>query len=552
MLGIVDGALEKATDLDHFNRILSESLAEVELALEQSRWQSISADPINETSPELDYTERCKLIRAARLYYLKDPLIHQATSLITNYTFGDGLRYSCQNEEWKAYLDDWWMDEDNLIELTSQQAQESKSIELIIDGEIFFVLFQEADGRVKVRTLPPEEITQVISSPDDYRRQLYYERKYRAQQYDFKNGRWTVANSLSTVYYADWRNYAPGKHGFETNMPAVRDGAVYQVAVNRLARQKRGNTETYPALDWAKAHRQMLQDWVTIVKAYSTLAWKAKVKGEDTRDISRVREKLMSVLPAFNPQTGQLSQPAGTAGIAFENDAMSLTPMRTAGMATDPADSRQIRLMAGAGLGIMEHYFGDAGNANLATAQAMELPMLKKFSARQRFWEDIYLNIMNFVIVSGIEAGRIKGELDLGHNDRGLIVSKRILRSSDDDKVIVKAPPILSRNLAEVAQGIVPLAENSLILREDAARYAMQAMDVENGEDQLAKLEDQWAKEDAQAEQMAKLAAMGAQAKVDQTNQDVNPSNQDPSNTKKPEGPPSQGDAPPAGRNTGD
>jgi len=540
MLESVDSALDKAKTWEEFQRLVESSLGTIESTLEQSRWVSLTDDPVSSTSPELDWAERCKLLRAARLYYLKDPLIHQAASLITNYTFGDGLRYSCNNEEWKQELDDWWGDEDNLIELTSQQAQESKSVELIIDGEIFFILFNEPDGRVKVRTLPPEEITQIISHPDDYRRQLYYERKYRAQQYNFVEGTFITASEMSRVYYADWHNYSPGEYGFEQKMPAVRDGVIYHVAVNRLARQKRGNTETYPALDWAKAHRQMLQDWVTIVKAYSTLAWKAKIKGEDQRDIQRVRDKLMTVLPAFDPQSGQLRQPAGTAGIAFDNDAVSLTPMKTAGMATDPSDSRQIRLMAGAGLGIMEHYFGDAGNANLATAQAMELPMLKKFAARQRFWEDIYKNIMQYVIISGMEAGRLQGTIDLGHNARGLVVSKRIVKKNEDDQVIVQAPPILTRNMAEVAQAMVPLVENSLLLREDAARYTMKAMDLENIEEELVKLEAQWAKEDAAAEEMAKLALTANQHPDGPGN--VN----NPSGEKKPAGTPTSGDAPSA------
>ncbi len=37
----------------------------------------------------------------------------------------------------------------------------------------------------------------------------------------------------------------------------------------------------------------------------------------------------------------------------------------------------------------MLHYFGDPGTTNLATATAMELPMLKTFLAYQRFWKDI-------------------------------------------------------------------------------------------------------------------------------------------------------------------
>jgi hypothetical protein len=512
MIEVVDKALDKVKPGDEnsweeYHRTVSESVDQVIQQLNSDQWVSLTNGGMNEATPDLNYAERVKLIRLARLYYLKDPLIHQAVSLITNYTFADGFRYSCNEESWKAELDDWWNDQDNLMELTSQQAQEQKSIELIVDGEVFFVMFRESDGRVKVRTLPPEELPEIITSPEDYRRNLYYKRMWTPQVFNFKQGQYEAGNQQVTTYYADWMNYEPGRWGFEKDMPKLQDGVVYQIATNRISRQKRGNTETYPALDWVKAHRQMLQDWVTIVKAYSTLAWKAKIKGEDGRDLQRIKDKIAMALPAYNAGTGQLAQPAGTGGVMFENDQVSMTPMKTAGMATDPGDARQIRLMAGAGLGIMEHYFGDAGNANLATAQAMELPMLKKFAARQRYWEDIFRNIMNYVIVAGIEAGRIPGQVDFNHNTKGLLVSKRIVKQNDKQVVVIQAPAILQKNLAEVSQGLVPLVDNSLVPWEEGARYAMKALDLENVEEALVELRKERAEKEAKAMELARMAA---------------------------------------------
>jgi hypothetical protein len=504
LLEVVDKALDKVNPSDEnsweqYHRTIEESVDQVLQQMNSDQWTVLSNGGMNETTPDLNYSERIKLIRLARLYYLKDPLIHQATSLITNYTFADGFRYSCNEEPWKEILDDWWNDEDNLMELTSQQAQEQKSIELIVDGEIFFVIFREPDGRVKIRTLPPEEIVDVITSPNDYRRNLYYQRRFIPQVYNFKEGQYEPGQSQKITYYADWRNYEAGNWGFEKGLGSVQEGGIYQIATNRISRQKRGNTETYPALDWVKAHRQMLQDWVTIVRAYSTLAWKAKVKGDDGRDLQRIKDKLAGLLPVHNATTGQIGQPSGVGGVAFENDQVSMSPMKTAGMATDPGDARQIRLMAGAGLGIMEHYFGDAGNANLATAQAMELPMLKKFAARQRYWEDIFKNIMTYVIISAIESGRVTGKVDYNKNTEGLLVSKRLVKENDKQVLVIQAPAILQKNLAEVSQGIVPLVTNNLVPWEEAARYSMKALDLENVEEALVLLREEKAANERKA-----------------------------------------------------
>src|SRR5258708_21449394 len=54
--------------------------------------------------------------------------------------------------------------------------------------------------------------------------------------------------------------------------------------------------------------------------------------------------------------------------------------------------------MGYAGTGIMVHYFGDPSTGNLATATAMELPMLKMFMSYQVFWKDAYRDFFSIVL----------------------------------------------------------------------------------------------------------------------------------------------------------
>src|SRR4249919_2223041 len=98
----VDDALEKfPNDYEQFFKLVESSVDEVVQQLDSNQWVSLTQHGPNQATPDLNYAERVKLIRLARLYYLKDPLIHQATSLITNYTFADGFRYSCNDDNWK-------------------------------------------------------------------------------------------------------------------------------------------------------------------------------------------------------------------------------------------------------------------------------------------------------------------------------------------------------------------------------------------------------------------------------------------------------------------
>jgi hypothetical protein len=47
------------------------------------------------------------------------------------------------------------------------------------------------------------------------------------------------------------------------------------------------------------------------------------------------------------------------------------------GAAGAKEDAHMLLATAGAGVSTMVHYFGEGGDANLATAQSMELPMVK-------------------------------------------------------------------------------------------------------------------------------------------------------------------------------
>ena len=56
-------------------------------------------------------------------------------------------------------------------------------------------------------------------------------------------------------------------------------------------------------------------------------------------------------------------------------------------------DMRALKLYIYAGLGFGEHYMGDPASGNLATATAMELPVLKMIQAEQKLWSSIYTDL---------------------------------------------------------------------------------------------------------------------------------------------------------------
>src|SRR5262249_1607457 len=77
------------------------------------------------------------------------------------------------------------------------------------------------------------------------------------------------------------------------------------------------------------------------------------------------------------------------------------------------SDGDQLKLMHCAGTGIMLHYYGDPSTGNLATATAMELPMLKMFGSYQQLWIDAYRDIFSIVLDEDIDEEPSEIDIDL-------------------------------------------------------------------------------------------------------------------------------------------
>ena len=110
--------------------------------------------------------------------------------------------------------------------------------------------------------------------------------------------------------------------------------------------------------------------------------------------INQVQNKLQSTYAIAGMTQVERHPQTAPGGTWLENKGVDLTPMpRASGSGDAMTDGRMLKQMVCAGTGVMEHYFGDGANANLATATAMELPMLKMFESYQAFWQDVYRNV---------------------------------------------------------------------------------------------------------------------------------------------------------------
>lgn len=148
-------------------------------------------------------------------------------------------------------------------------------------------------------------------------------------------------------------------------------------------------------------------------------------------------------------------------------------------------------MAAGAGVGTNIHYFGEGGDANLATAQAMELPMVKSYEDWQQWVED---ELREFVAYAF--------KLAFGEDNW----------RDNYDRVAFLFPPIISQDVVKYmtawSQFVQNVAPDNAIVKKEAIRGALTVMNVSNIDELMDTIQEEEirvkAEKDAKAAELAK------------------------------------------------
>lgn len=413
--GFIHNLLKSDPDTEQVAEAFTQ--ADIELALDDRGWLVGG----KRMAGELDPLSRQVQVNKSRYYWLRDPLVKQAVRLWTDYALGStamtwkamkevetGAKGGLQQDDEKQSTLDSFMKSRANRWYTSKMGQRRLSHRLLVDGELFFAFF-EPDSTAKagtVRTFDCLQMSDIITDPDDEGKVVAYKRVCNAG-----NQTSTGGQSKVTRYYRPWDyDGAEPKWGYGELQPyyggdpmkieniKFEDGCrMYHLPFDPM--ERRGTTLISASSDWSREHRRLMTARVAIVQALSRFAWKGKVKGGQ-KAINSIVSKMQSTYATTGLSGGTEQNPANAPGGFWAENAgveLDATP-RATGAGDAKSDSDQLKLMVCAGTGIMLHYLGDGGNANLATATAMELPMLKMFGAYQELWKDAWRDMFSIVL----------------------------------------------------------------------------------------------------------------------------------------------------------
>lgn len=472
---------------------LVERLADLELAREDSGWLRLGIEGTD------DFTRQGLglIAETCRLYAAKNPLIKRAVALQTFYIWAQGVSFVAKDPRVQDVVDDFLDDRKNQVELTSHQARTGKERDLAVSGNLFFAFFvNQSTGRVRVRSIPFAEVQDIYFNPEDRREPWYYLRQWSTSH--LQPGSPTPIVVQRKAWFPDWRHTrakVPELGGIE-----VIDTPIYHVKVDGFDGMKFGVPEVYAAIDWARAYKEFLTDWATLVKALSRFAWKQTVRGGVAARTAAVAKLGRQPASALEVQTNRAT-PGGT---WVQSEGSDLAPIPKTGATTSADDGRRLLLMVAAATGNPETFFGDVSVGTLATATSLDRPTELRFRDRQSLWSDVLRDILDWVIDRAIEApnGPLDGQFvpeEAGEEGEGewILAPGEPKPGAEPEEegnrsVEVKFPPILEHDFAgsvtaavqAITLGGSPISSDLLTPRQ-AGEILLAALNIDNAEEWL-------------------------------------------------------------------
>jgi hypothetical protein len=332
-----------------------------------------------------DAAEVSALYTDALTAWRKNPIAFRIVSIFSDYVIGDHIVITSSNRRMAKFITEFWDHPKNLMDLRL----EAMCDELSRSGDLFVLLFRNPqDGMSYLRFVTKDRITKIKTSENDWENELSYEEL--------------------TEVPGETRTWLSPSHPEALNSPAV----MLHYAINRPIGALLGESDLVTMLPWLQRYSRMLEDRIRLHWAVKAFLWVVTVP---TNKVAEKREQYRT------------PPDAGSIIVKDESENWEVFTPNLAGFDAQ-YDMKAVRNMIDAGSGFPPHWRGEAGDANLATAQAMQGPTERHLLRRQQYFTYLLEDILFHAYQRSAELG-----------------SARLLPAYDYDKLFLVQTPEISR-----------------------------------------------------------------------------------------------------------
>lgn len=343
---------------------------------------------------ELPEITRRRQLEVVTWLYWQNPIAHRIIELNTDFVIGKGVSYKAKDKRVQQVLDAHWNDPINQWPL--KQFERVRQLGLYGE-ECFSVAVNEQNGHVRLAYLDPIDIIERHLDPKNAE-------IVRELEIDAK----AVGDSTTEKGAAAAPARGPNKNlrlqvirldeepASET--AGVRRGDVFFFRINHVSNQPHGNSDLLPIIDWLDTYDQLLFRVNERVQLLVSVVWDILVKGASEKQLKDLMKKYGPVRAGMNRWHNEKME---ISAIVPELGSAEIVPM--------------VKLFLqhiATGAGYPEHYLGEGGDVNLATARAMGTPTIRRLETRQLYVKEIFRQIFDFVIDQAVLHGRLDENID--------------------------------------------------------------------------------------------------------------------------------------------
>ena len=444
-------------EAEEFHRLLEDAFHSIsaDMRAEDNGWVRLAVSSKGGTNVTREH-----LIEQSRIYAKYDGNCRQIINLYTNFAVGTGFTWRTENTRMQNTITGYWRNPQNR-RIFSSEGQRTTSKRVLVDGEVYFAHFGSGGGTI-TRRLNALHITDYIVDPQDEHRILGYRRKLVRP-----NG------AVEYVHHADWTNpdldggvfkfATEGTEGVVVDGDYLPDNLVQRIVFD-TDEHETGTPMLIASILWARVHRHFMRCRSAVMQTIAMFARKIKTKGGEG-----AVNRLLNAFSVTETQSNTIHSPLTPPGSTWiENSGVDLQPTsQETGAEAARVDGGMLTQMIGVGAGVFPHYLGSGESFRLATAGAMEPPMVRAFQSFQYTLVEEYYYLFEHIL----DSSEIRKNVDLDYPMVEIREMSKFIHAlnetvntypkmkASDDMIMFTLTQLGVRNPAEVAEKIQALPD---------------------------------------------------------------------------------------------